>query len=107
MIRRMIMINTGRIDHILSKIRLRYGDMTDSCSLVSILTEIKRSNPDMSRLEVYNLAAQSHVKISFKMPEFTTDVDGVGVLRLLEAIRTCELIHVTRFYQASTSELYG
>ena len=106
-IRRMSMINTGRIDHILSKIRLRYGDMTDSGSLVSILTEIKRSNPDMSRLEVYNLAAQSHVKISFEMPEFTTDVDGVGVLRLLEAIRICELIHVVRFYQASTSELYG
>ncbi len=107
MIRRMSMINTGRIDHILDKITLRYGDMTDSSNLVGILTEIKRDNPGMERLEIYNLAAQSHVKISFEMPEFTTDVDGVGVLRILEAIRICDLIKVTRFYQASTSELYG
>ena len=107
MIRRMSMINTGRIDHILDKLILRYGDMTDSSNLVGILSEIKRDNPRMSRLEVYNLAAQSHVKISFEMPEFTTDVDGVGVLRILEAIRICDLIKVTRFYQASTSELYG
>ncbi len=107
MIRRMSMINTGRIDPILDKLILRYGDMSDTSNLISILSEIKRNNPEMERLEVYNLAAQSHVKISFEMPEFTTDVDGVGVLRLLEAIRICDLIPITRFYQASTSELYG
>lgn len=107
MIRRMSMINTCRIDHILDKLILRYGDMTDSSNLIGILAEIKRDNLDMERLEVYNLAAQSHVKISFEMPEFTTDVDGLGVLRILEAIRICDLIKITRFYQASTSELYG
>lgn len=107
MIRRMSMINTGRIDHILDKLLLRYGDMTDTSNLVGILSEIKRDNPNMERLEVYNLAAQSHVKVSFELPEFTADVDGIGVLRILEAIRMCDLISVTRFYQASTSELYG
>jgi GDPmannose 4,6-dehydratase len=107
MIRRMSMINTGRIDHILDKLILRYGDMTDTSNLVSILSEIKRDNADMERLEIYNLAAQSHVKISFEMPEFTTDIDGIGVLRILESIRICDLIKITRFYQASTSELYG
>lgn len=107
MIRRMSTINTIRIDHILDKINLRYGDMSDTGNIIGILTEIKTKNPDMTRLEIYNLAAQSHVKISFEMPEFTSDVDGLGVLRILEAIRICELTNVTRFYQAGTSEMYG
>lgn len=107
MIRRMSTINTTRIDHILDKIHLRYGDMSDTGNIVGLLTEIKLKNPEMTRLEVYNLAAQSHVKISFEMPEFTSDVDGLGVLRILEAIRICELASITRFYQAGTSEMYG
>jgi len=107
MIRRMSTINTVRIDHILKKITLRYGDMTDTSNLVGILSEIKIKNPDMERLEIYNLAAQSHVKISFEMPEFTANTDALGVLRLLEAIRICGLNEITRFYQAGTSELYG
>ena len=107
MIRRMSTINTTRIDHILDKIHLRYGDMSDTGNIIGVLTEIKLKNPEMTRLEVYNLAAQSHVKISFEMPEFTSNVDGLGVLRILEAIRICELSSITRFYQAGTSEMYG
>lgn len=107
MIRRMSTINTTRIDHILENLSLRYGDMTDTSNLVSILSEIKSNNLDMDRLEVYNLAAQSHVKISFEMPEFTGNTDALGVLRLLEAIRICKLESITRFYQAGTSEMYG
>lgn len=107
MIRRMSTINTTRIDHILDKLFLRYGDMTDTSNLVSILAEIKENHKNMERLEVYNLAAQSHVKISFEMPEFTGNTDALGVLRLLEAIRICKLEKVTRFYQAGTSEMYG
>jgi len=107
MVRRMSNINTTRIDHVLDKIHLRYGDMSDTGNIIGILTEIKLKNQDMTRLEVYNLAAQSHVKISFEMPEFTSDVDAIGVLRLLEAIRICELKEITRFYQAGTSEMYG
>ena len=107
MIRRMSTINTTRIDHILDRINLRYGDMSDTGNIIGVLTEIKLKNPEMTRLEVYNLAAQSHVKISFEMPEFTSNVDGLGVLRILEAIRICELTSVTRFYQAGTSEMYG
>lgn len=107
MIRRMSTINTVRLDHILDKLILRYGDMTDTSNLVSILSEIKNSNPDMERLEIYNLAAQSHVKISFELPEFTANTDALGVLRILEAIKICNLIDKTRFYQAGTSEMYG
>ena len=107
MLRRMSTINTVRIDHILDKIHLRYGDVTDSANIISILTEIKNTNPTMERLEVYNLAAQSHVKISFEMPEFTSNIDGLGVLRLLEGIRSTGLQDITRFYQAGTSEMYG
>ncbi|GFO46686.1 GDP-mannose-4,6-dehydratase [Plakobranchus ocellatus] len=79
---------------------LHYGDMTDSMCLVKIISEVRPT-------EVYNLAAQSHVKVSFQMAEYTADVDAVGTLRLLDAIRTCHLVHKVRFYQASTSELYG
>lgn len=109
MIRRCSNINTQRIEHIYSnpKLRLHYGDMTDGASLYKILNEIKNLYPDMERLEVYNLAAQSHVKISFEMPEYTADTDGFGTLKLLEAIINNNLIDITRYYQASTSELYG
>lgn len=99
-IRRSSSFNTGRIDHIFDKVHLHYGDMVDSSNLVSIVTNVK---PD----EIYNLAAQSHVKVSFEEPEYTSQADGVGTLRLLEAIRTCGLEKTCRFYQASTSELYG
>lgn len=102
-------INTNRIDHLYSNknMFLRYGDMTDSVNLVNILYEIKNTYPDMGRLEIYNLAAMSHVKVSFDMPEYTANTDGTGVLRLLEAVRCTGLMEVTRFYQAATSELYG
>ena len=109
MARRASDINTTRIDHLYDNksLRLRYGDMTDGINLVNILYEIKTNYPDLPRLEVYNLAAMSHVKVSFDMPEYTADADGTGVLRLLEAIRSTGLMEVTRFYQAATSELYG
>jgi GDPmannose 4,6-dehydratase len=99
-IRRSSSFNTGRIDHIFSKITLHYGDMVDSTNLSAIMTKVK---PD----EVYNLAAQSHVKVSFEEPEYTAQADGVGTLRLLEAVRTAGLEKTTRLYQASTSELFG
>jgi len=107
-IRRSSSINTKRIDHIFDKINLRYGDLTDSSNLLKILNEIKNNYNDILRLEIYNLAAMSHVKISFEMPEYTCDVDALGTLRLLEAIRTCDIpLSLIRFYQASTSEMYG
>ncbi len=105
--RRSSSFNTSRIDHIYQdphdpapRFVLHYGDMTDTSSLVRILQKVR---PD----EVYNLAAQSHVQVSFEEPEFTANCDGIGVLRLLEAIRILGLDQTTRFYQASTSELYG
>jgi len=107
MIRRSSSINTKRIDHIFSKLRLVYGDLTDSTNINHILAKIKSTHPDMERLEVYNLGAQSHVQVSFELPEYTAQVDAVGTLRLLEGIRANGLESVTRFYQASTSELYG
>jgi GDPmannose 4,6-dehydratase len=107
MIRRMSTINTTRIDHILKKINLKYGDVSDTSNIVGILSEIKNTYPSMESLEIYNLAAQSHVKISFEMPEFTANTDALGVLRILEAIRICNLTNITRFYQAGTSEMYG
>lgn len=102
-------INTQRIEHLYSnkQLFLRYGDMTDGINLVNILYEIKTTYPDLDRLEIYNLAAMSHVKVSFDMPEYTANADGTGVLRLLEAVRSTGLMDVTRFYQAATSELYG
>ncbi|CAE8615024.1 unnamed protein product, partial [Polarella glacialis] len=99
-IRRSSSFNTARIDHIFDKVQLHYGDMVDSSNLAAIMARVR---PD----EVYNLAAQSHVKVSFEEPEYTSQADGVGTLRLLEAIRTVGLEGTTRFYQASTSELYG
>ncbi len=108
-IRRSSNINTSRIDHIFGKLQLRYGDLTDSSNLVNILTEIKNTYGDkLERMEVYNLGAMSHVKVSFEMPEYTTDVDAMGTLRLLESIRICGIeSSKVRFYQASTSEMYG
>lgn len=81
--------------------------MTDSPNLLHILYKIKENYLDIDRLEIYNLAAMSHVKVSFDMPEYTAIADGMGVLRLLEAIRSFGMMDKTRFYQASTSELYG
>jgi GDPmannose 4,6-dehydratase len=105
--RRASLFNTQRIDHIYQdphsnhqQLKLHYGDLTDSSNLTRILSEVQ---PD----EVYNLGAQSHVAVSFEAPEYTADVDGMGTLRLLEAIRFLGLEQKTRFYQASTSELYG
>ena len=105
--RRASLFNTQRIDHIYqdphvdhARLRLHYGDLTDSSNLTRILSEVQ---PD----EVYNLGAQSHVAVSFEAPEYTADVDAMGTLRLLEAIRFLGLEEKTRFYQASTSELYG
>lgn len=109
LIRRSSNINTQRINHIFSNenLKLHYGDMTDGSSLYKILNEIKNLYSDLTLLEVYNLAAQSHVKISFEMPEYTADTDGFGTLKLLEAILNNNLNIITRFYQASTSELFG
>jgi GDPmannose 4,6-dehydratase len=107
-IRRSSNINTDRIEHIFNKLILRYGDLSDGVNLLNILCEIKNKYPDINRLEIYNLVAMSHVKVSFDMPEYTGDVDGIGVLRLLEASRNCGIpLDKIRFYQASTSELYG
>jgi GDPmannose 4,6-dehydratase len=109
LIRRASIINTQRVEHIFSNknLILHYGDMTDGASLYKVLNDIKNLYTNMSRLEVYNLAAQSHVKISFEMPEYTADTDAFGTLKLLEAIINNNLKDITRFYQASTSELYG
>jgi GDPmannose 4,6-dehydratase len=110
-IRRSSTFNTERIEHLYidslikdlhtkQRIKLHYGDMTDSTNLIRLIQQIK---PD----EIYNLAAQSHVKVSFELPEYTAETDGIGTLRLLEAIRICGLEQKTKIYQASTSELYG
>lgn len=108
-IRRSSSFNTHRIEHLYqnpsthqegASFKLHYGDMTDSSCLVKIIAQVRPT-------EIYNLAAQSHVKISFDLSEYTAEVDGVGTLRLLDAIRTCGLEKQVKFYQASTSELYG
>ena len=110
-LRRSSSFNTGRIEHLYFEewvrdmkndraINLHYADMTDSSSLIRVIQSIK---PD----EIYNLAAQSHVKVSFDVPEYTAETDGVGTLRLLEAVRILEMEKTTRIYQASTSELFG
>jgi GDPmannose 4,6-dehydratase len=110
-IRRSSSFNTGRIEHLYldelildqhnqKRLILHYGDLTDSSNLIRLLSEIQ---PD----EIYNLGAMSHVKVSFEVPEYTANTDGLGVLRMLEAIRFLKMEHKTKFYQASTSELYG
>jgi GDPmannose 4,6-dehydratase len=105
--RRASLFNTDRIDHLYQdphdtniKLQLHYGDLTDSTNLIRIIQEIQ---PD----EIYNLAAMSHVKVSFDTPEYTANADGIGTLRILEAVRLLGLTEKTRIYQASTSELYG
>tara|TARA_B110000977_G_C11083266_1_gene493648 strand:- start:3352 stop:4416 length:1065 start_codon:yes stop_codon:yes gene_type:complete len=105
--RRSSSLNTARIDHIYEdphssdvRLKLHYGDMTDSGNILSLVSKIK---PD----EIYNLAAQSHVAVSFELPEYTANVDALGTLRILEAIRAAGLEKTCKFYQASTSELYG
>ncbi len=100
--RRSSISNTGRIDHLLEAgtITIHDGDLSDSSSLIRIIGEVQ---PD----EIYNLAAQSHVQVSFDVPEYSGDVDALGVLRILEAVRICGLAKKTRIYQASTSELFG
>jgi len=106
-VRRSSCFNTGRIDHLYRdrhetgvKLFLHYGDLCDATNLINIITNVR---PD----EIYNLGAMSHVKVSFDMPEYTADCDGIGVLRMLDAIRSAGLQDSVRFYQASTSELYG
>lgn len=106
-VRRSSCFNTGRIDHLYRdrhdthvKLFLHYGDLCDATNLINIISTVKPT-------EIYNLGAMSHVKVSFDMPEYTADCDGVGVLRMLDAIRSCGLEKSVRFYQASTSELYG
>jgi GDPmannose 4,6-dehydratase len=105
--RRSSLINTGRIDHIYedphvdsSNFHLHYGDLSDSTNIIRIIQDVQ---PD----EIYNLGAMSHVKVSFDEPEYTAQVDGIGTLRILEAVRLLGLTHKTKIYQASTSELYG
>ena len=98
-----------RLDHIRPKLKLRYGDLSDSAGLSNYIHEIVRENQGFTILEIYNLAAQSHVKISFEIPEYTADIDGIGTMRLLEIIRTLDpgIRNKVRFYQAGTSEMYG
>ena len=99
-VRRSSLINTHRIDPIYDRIKLHYGDLTDPVNLMGVLREVKPT-------EIYNLGAQSHVKVSFEMPEYTSNVDGLGTLRVLEAVRMLGMEKDVRIYQASTSELYG
>jgi len=99
-VRRASLINTHRIDHIYDDIKLYYGDLTDAYSLISIIQKVKPQ-------EIYNLGAQSHVKVSFEIPEYTAQVDALGTLRVLEAVRSLGMEKDVRIYQASTSELYG
>ena len=107
-IRRSSNINTHRIEHIYNKLNLRYGDLADCVNLMNILNEIRITYTDITVLEVYNLAAMSHVKISFDMPEYVSNIDGLGTLRLLESLRNCNInLDKIKFYQASTSEMFG
>ena len=99
-VRRSSLINTHRIDHIYDRINLHYGDITDSTNVISVIRKVA---PD----EIYNLAAQSHVKVSYETPEYTGQVDALGTLRVLEAVRLLDMDSHVRVYQASTSELFG
>src|SRR6202008_3307067 len=105
--RRSSLFNTDRIDHLYQdphekriRFKLHYGDLTDSTNLIRIVQEVQ---PD----EIYNLGAMSHVKVSFETPEYTANADGIGTLRILEAVRLLNMTKKTKIYQASTSELYG
>jgi len=106
-IRRTSSINTQRIEHILKNLVLKYGDLTDSICLINILKEIKNKYEHLNKLEIYNLGAMSHVGVSFEVPEYSTDVNANGTLRLLEAIKNSGYSDKIKFYQASSSELYG
>ena len=109
-VRRTSLVYTStRLDHIRSKLNLEYGDLTDGSSLTNIIHKIIQENSGFEVLEIYNLAAQSHVKISFEIPEYTSLVDGIGTLKLLEIVRTFpeDIRKKIRFYQAGTSEMYG
>jgi len=109
-IRRASDINTHRIEHLYynKNLTIKYGDITDGSNLLHLLYQIKETyGEELERLEIYNLAAMSHVKVSFEMPEYSAEADGVGVLKLLEAVRSSGIQDKIRFYQASTSELYG
>ena len=99
-VRRSSLINTHRVDHIYNKIKLHYGDLTDATNIIGVIQQVK---PD----EIYNLGAQSHVKVSFETPEYTGQVDALGTLRVLEAVRLLEMKDKVRIYQASSSEMYG
>ena len=99
-VRRSSLINTHRIDHIYEKITLHYGDLTDPVNIMGVIRQVEPA-------EIYNLGAQSHVKVSFEMPEYTANVDALGTLRILEAVRMLGMEKDVRIYQASTSELYG
>ena len=105
--RRSSSFNTGRVDHLYQdpheeypQFLLHYGDLTDSTNLINLIQKIQ---PD----EIYNLGAQSHVAVSFESPEYTANSDAIGTLRILESIRSLGMVNKTKFYQASTSELYG
>lgn len=104
-----LLFSHTRIEHIRDKLELRYGDMTDTAGLSNYIQSILQNHPDFELLEIYNLAAQSHVAISFEIPEYTADVDAIGVLRLLEIIRSQpeSIQKKIRFYQAGTSEMFG
>jgi GDPmannose 4,6-dehydratase len=105
MVRRSSSINTGRIDHIYPRLILRYGDLSDTTSIQSILNEMKGVDPEV--IEIYNLGAMSHVKVSFDVPEYTGNIDALGVLRILDSVLSLGIKDIVRFYQASSSELYG
>ena len=107
--RRTSLFNTTRIDHFRDKITMRYGDLSDGSGLSNYINYMINENKDFKVFEIYNLAAQSHVKISFEIPEYTSDIDGIGVMRLLEIIRTLpkNVKNKVKFYQAGTSELFG
>jgi GDPmannose 4,6-dehydratase len=104
-----LLYSDTRLDKIKNKLILKYGDLTDSLSLMNYISEIITTNEDFEVLEIYNLAAQSHVQISFEIPEYTTTVDATGVLKLLEIIKTYSksIQNKIKFYQAGTSEMYG
>ena len=101
--RRTSLFNTTRIDSIRDKITMRYGDLSDGAGLSNYINQIIHDNKDFEAFEIYNLAAQSHVKISFEIPEYTSDIDGIGVMRLLEIIRTLpgNVKDKVKFYQAA------
>lgn len=107
--RNSILFSYKRLDHIREHITLYYGDMTDGSGLLNTINKIVNENKDFEVLEIYNLAAQSHVKVSFEIPEYTADVDGIGVLKLLEIVKMLhgDFPNKIKFYQAGTSEMYG